>query len=100
MHRAEDRGSFRDVRLATCLIKGADFFQCLESVITGLRDRGWVVEDLEAFQIGVHPDEICTDEDRREMYEMAEAGGFAFRLSDAPEFQTVAGADVCRPMGS
>lgn len=101
VHRAEDWVGLKEVRVATAIIKGADLFQCLEFAIDGLRDRGWVVDDLEAFQIDISPNQLAGDAVLLELCEMAEAGGFAYRIEESGEYAPATASEAyCQPMGS
>ena len=100
VHRADDWVGLKEVRVATSIIKGDDLFQCLELAIDGLRDRGWMVEDLEAFQVDISAAQLAGDDELVELCEMAEAGGFAYRIEEAPEFSLSVPDVACQPMGS
>lgn len=69
-----------ETKTAAVIIGGDDLFDSLEQTVARLKMRGWKVLDLASFKIGISLEDCSRDGALRDMYYIAKASGFSYRI--------------------
>jgi thiamine monophosphate kinase len=69
-----------ETKTAAVVVGGEDLFDSLEQAVARLKLRGWTVVDVAAFKIGISLGDCSSDGVLRDLYYIAKASGFAYRI--------------------